>query len=158
MTTIAATLGPQSTVPTAVVDPEEYPWAMWMEGLHVKLLWLSEETNTYALMVRFAPGVELPIHRHMGSVHAYTLTGRWRYLEYDWVATAGMFVHEPPGSTHTLRAEGDGEDTIVLFTIQGGLVVFGPDGAYWAYEDAQTARERYLLALEHQGLPRPPGL
>jgi 2,4'-dihydroxyacetophenone dioxygenase len=157
--TIAATLGPQSTVPTTVVDPEEFPWAMWMEGLHVKLLQVSEETATYTLLVRFAAGVQLPIHRHMGAVHAYTLQGRWRYLEYDWEATAGMVVYEPPGSTHTLRAEGiDGGETVVLFTMQGGLVVFGPEGEYWAYEDAQTSKERYLMALEHQGETLPEGL
>jgi 2,4'-dihydroxyacetophenone dioxygenase len=139
-----------SELPSVAVA-DELPWAQWMDGLWVKLLRVSEATGVYVLMVQFSPGTELPVHRHFGQVHAYTLQGSWRYLEYDWVATAGSFVYEPPGSTHTLRAEGSEEDTIVLFTIQGGLVVFGPDGTYWAYEDAHTAKQRYLMALEQQG-------
>ena len=35
-------------------------------------------------------------------VHGFVLKGRWRYLEHDWVASAGSFVYEPPGEIHTL--------------------------------------------------------
>ena len=47
-------------------------------------------------------------HRHPAPVHGFVLEGRWRYLERDWVATAGSYLYEPPGDVHTLVVdEGD---------------------------------------------------
>src|SRR5215210_3040008 len=122
---------PGMTAPTlevaAHLNSEEMPWAELAPGIEAKLLRVSEQTGTYVLMNRFAPGTVLPTHRHMGTVHAFTIQGRWRYREYDWVATAGSFAFEPAGATHTLTAEGE-EDTVVLFVIEGGLIVFDDDG------------------------------
>lgn len=134
------------------VDPDALPWATWMEGLEVKILRCNIETNEYTLLVRFAPGVELPRHRHFGAVHAWTISGRWRYLEYDWVAGPGDYVHEPAGSVHTLKVLDDNEgETVVVFMMQGGLVLLGPNDEVWMYEDAESALERYRIALEQQG-------
>ncbi|MDQ0321504.1 quercetin dioxygenase-like cupin family protein [Pararhizobium capsulatum DSM 1112] len=36
-------------------------------------------------------------HYHPREVFAYTISGVWGYLEHDWTATAGDFVHETPG-------------------------------------------------------------
>ena len=154
----AKTAAQPADLVTRSVDPDDFPWATWLEGIDVKLLRINEKEGRYTMVAKFAPGVQLPTHRHFGAVQAYTIQGRWRYLEYDWVAEAGHYAYEPPGSEHTLRAEGDGEDTIVLFTIEGGLIVFGPEGEYWAYEDATTAKERYFIALEHQGKQIPTGI
>jgi 2,4'-dihydroxyacetophenone dioxygenase len=152
------TTAPQAPALPAVSDvahTDDFPWAQWADGLWVKVLRASPDTGQYAMLTKFERGVELPIHRHFGAVHAFTLQGAWRYKEYDWVARAGTFAYEPPGSTHTLVVDQVDEDTIVLFTIEGGLIVFGPDGEYWVYEDAETSRERYVQALEAQGLPVP---
>src|SRR5256885_1149081 len=43
-------------------------------------------------------------HYHPQQVFAYTISGKWGYLEHDWVATAGDFVYEAPGEAHTLVA------------------------------------------------------
>jgi len=137
---------------TRSIDPESLPYATWMEGVDVKLLRVNESEGKYTLLTKFGAGVELPKHRHFGAVNAWTIAGKWRYLEYDWVAEAGHFAYEPPGSEHTLKVE---EDALVLFNIEGGLIVFGPAGEYWAYEDATTAKERYFMALEAQGKPIP---
>ncbi len=139
-------------IESRVVDPESLPWAIWMEGLSVKILRANLETNEYTLLVRFAPGVELPRHRHFGAVHAWTIQGRWHYLEYDWDATTGTYVHEPAGSVHTLKVHDDNDgDTVVLFAMQGGLVLLGPNDEVWMYEDAESALDRYRIALEQQG-------
>jgi 2,4'-dihydroxyacetophenone dioxygenase len=132
------------------LNSEEMPWAELAPGIEAKLLRFSEQTGTYVLMNRFAPGTVLPTHRHMGPVHAFTIQGRWRYREYDWVATAGSFAFEPAGATHTLMAEGD-EDTVALFVIEGGLIVFDDDGNYLLYEDGETMREHIRLAMEGRG-------
>jgi 2,4'-dihydroxyacetophenone dioxygenase len=43
-------------------------------------------------------------HYHPQQVFAFTISGKWGYLEHDWVATAGDFVYEAPGEAHTLVA------------------------------------------------------
>ncbi|OLL76471.1 2,4'-dihydroxyacetophenone dioxygenase [Pseudonocardia sp. Ae150A_Ps1] len=35
-------------------------------------------------------------HRHVGAVQAFTLRGRWHYLEYDWWSEEGSFAFDPP--------------------------------------------------------------
>lgn len=141
------------------LNPDDLPWATWMEGLEVKLLRCNLAGNEYTLLTRFAPGVELPRHRHFGPVHAWTVQGRWHYLEYDWDTAAGGYVFEPAGSVHTLKVFDDNtEDTVVVFLMQGGLVLLGPEDEIWMYEDAETALERYHLALDHEGKPRPAGI
>ena len=40
-----------------------------------------------------------------------TISGKWGYLEHDWVATAGDWIYEAPGEAHTLVAyESPGAD------------------------------------------------
>lgn len=140
---------------TRVVDVESLPWANWIL-VEVKLLRVSEDGGSYTLLTRMQPGTQLPTHRHLGPVTGYTFSGRWRYLEYDWVAGPGSFIYEPPGSVHTLVVEGD-EPAEVLFEVTGGLVLFH-EGQVVGYEDAESARERYRMALEAEGKPVPEGI
>ena len=144
---------PTSTLPVAGhVGADALPWAQWMDKTWVRLLRCDESSGTYVMHARFGAGTELPKHRHFGPVQAYTIAGRWRYYEYDWVATAGDYVFESPGSEHTLVAE---EDTEIIFTIEGGLILMGPNGELWMYEDLHSSRERYYLALQMQGVEPP---
>jgi hypothetical protein len=41
------------------------------------------------------------IHRHNGTVMVYTLSGRWKYHQCDWVVEAGDFVFEPSESAQS---------------------------------------------------------
>src|SRR6266513_2025701 len=43
-------------------------------------------------------------HYHPQQVFAYTISGKWGYLEHDWVATKGDWIYEAPGEAHTLVA------------------------------------------------------
>lgn len=134
------------------LDPDALPWATWMEGVQVKILRASVTANQYTMLVRFAPGVQLPRHRHLGPVHAWTMSGRWHYLEYDWVATAGSYVFEESLGTHTFATFADNtEDTLVLFVLQGGMVLLNEHDLPWWHEDAETALHLYRQALEQQG-------
>lgn len=134
------------------IASDRLPWAQWSDSIWVKLLRCDEPTGVYVLLTRFKAGTQLPKHRHFGAVYAYTIAGRWRYLEYEWVATTGDFVYEQPGAEHTLVTD---EDTEVVFTIEGGLVLMGENGELFMYEDLATARERYYLALAMQGKEQP---
>jgi hypothetical protein len=60
-------------------------------------------------------------------VHGFVLDGRWRYLERDWVATAGSYLYEPPGDVHTLVVD-DGDHMLTLFHNTGALLYCDEDG------------------------------
>lgn len=149
---------PEATAAPAsrVVNVDDMPWADWIL-VEVKLLRVAEDGGSYTLMTRMPPGTRLPKHRHMGAVTGFTISGSWRYLEYDWVATAGSFIYEPPGSAHTLVVDGD-EPAVVIFEIAGGLVLFDDNDNIVGYEDAESARDRYRMALEAKGEKFPTGV
>ena len=96
------------------LNQDDLPWAQWGEGVEAKMLRVSRETGTWVIINRFAPGTRIPTHHHDGAVHAYTLKGRWHYLEYDFVASPGSFIFEQAGSTHTLEALADSEEPVTI--------------------------------------------
>ncbi len=138
---------------TRHVKVDDLPWADWWL-LEAKVIRVAEDASSYTLMTRMPPGTRLPKHRHLGPVSGFTFQGTWRYLEYDWSATEGSFIYEPPGSVHTLVVEGD-VPAIVIFEITGGLVLFDENDNVVGYEDAESARDRYRMALEAKGQPLP---
>jgi len=146
---------PQSERATEFVHPDDIPWATLERPwgtTSMKLLHVDLHTNSFTNVIRWPAGITLPRHRHTGTVHAYTFSGRWRYLEYDWVATPGSLVYEPPGTTHTLVTE---EPTEAMFVVFGGFIYFGPDGALTSYSDAASILRDCREALAAQGLELP---
>ena len=67
-------------------------------------------------------------HYHPHEVFAYTISGKWGYLEHDWVATAGDFVYETPGEAHTLVAYESDEPMKVHFKVKGPLIWLDENG------------------------------
>src|SRR5437762_2627139 len=59
---------------------------------------------------------------------ADTTSGKWGYLEHDWVATAGDFVYESPGEGHTLVAYEHPEPMKVHFNVTGPLIWIDENG------------------------------
>lgn len=141
---------------TRVVLDDAVPWASSGSGIDFKVLRVGAATATYTILTRFVPGITLPRHRHFGEVHAFTLQGRWRYLEYDWVSEAGAYVYEPPGAVHTLTVPADNDGpTVVLFTIDKGMVNLGPGDELLNVEDATTVATGYERILAAQGVAWP---
>jgi quercetin dioxygenase-like cupin family protein len=135
------------------VKTDESPWADWLL-LEAKILRVAEDGASYTLLTRMPPGTRLPKHRHLGPVTGYTFEGSWHYLEYDWIATQGSFIYEPPGSVHTLVVLGN-KPAVVLFEITGGLVLFDDNDNMVGFQDAESQRELYRMALEAKGVPYP---
>jgi len=129
----------------------ERPWGTTM----MKLLRVSLAENSFTNLIRWEAGVQLPTHLHTGPVDAFTFKGCWRYLEYDWEARAGDYVHEPHGTIHTLRAD---EDTEIMFVNNGGFVWYGPDGEMARYQDAASTLADVVRSLAADGLELPPGV
>ena len=72
--------------------------------------------------------------------------------KHDWVATAGDFVYETPGESHTLVAHEHADPMRVFFVVTGPLVWLDENGAADGYFDVHDyialCREHY----EHVGL------
>jgi quercetin dioxygenase-like cupin family protein len=99
---------------------EASPWVPFVENVSIRHLSFDVRTNSYVNVLRVDSGGRLGRHRHRGPVSGYCLEGSWRYLEYDWVASPGAYVHEFPGAIHTLVCENPtGMQT--LFWMNGSL-------------------------------------
>lgn len=141
------------------VGEADLPWVDGGDGIELKLLRVSLETGVWVVRNRFQPGVQLPIHKHTGAVEGFTLTGRWRYLEYDFVNTPGSYIHEPAGSVHTLHVPVDNEGpTDVLFVIEGALLNLDAEGQVEGVVDGGVVLMGYELLCEAQGYPKPVGI
>lgn len=135
---------------------EAAPWVDAGDGIELKLLRVDLDAGRWVIRNRFAPGVQLPVHRHTGAVEGFTLAGRWRYLEYDFESVAGSTIFEPAGSVHTLHVPATNEEpTDVLFVIDGALLYLGDHGEVESVVDAGTLLTAYRALCRAAGLPAP---
>ena len=127
-------------------DDERY-FVPISETVFSRPLWISPQRNMWAdvLMAKSAGLVNRHYHPH--QVFAYTISGKWGYLEHDWTATAGDFVYDPPGEGHTLVAYDSGEPMRVFFVVQGPLIWLDEAGASIGHFDVHdyiaAARAHY---------------
>ncbi|HUY64050.1 MAG TPA: 2,4'-dihydroxyacetophenone dioxygenase family protein [Acidimicrobiales bacterium] len=141
------------------VGDDGAPWVDTGMGVELKVMRVDLTRGTWVIRNRFRPGVQLQRHRHTGPVEGYTLSGQWHYLEYDFVSTAGSYIHEPANSVHTLNVpETNTEPTDVLFVIEGALLNLTDDDQVESVFDAQSMLEAYFALLEAAGMGRPHGL
>jgi hypothetical protein len=145
-------------IPTAVHrGDDELPWVDIGDGSLMKVLHIKEREGLWVIRNRFAPGYRVQKHKHTGPVFAYTETGAWRYLESDFVNTAGSYLYEPAGSVHTLVVPEDNTGpTDVFFAIHGANLNLDADGNVESVYDAGSILQAYLFLCEAQGLPHPP--
>ncbi|MBO2447320.1 2,4'-dihydroxyacetophenone dioxygenase family protein [Actinomadura barringtoniae] len=127
----------------------------WVNAGPVGLQVLRVSADTWVVRNRFQAGFQLPTHKHTGSVHAFTFSGRWRYKEYGVDYVAGTFIHEPPGSIHTLTIE---EDSDILFIIEGAFIEFDKDGNISGIVDGESTLNAYFALCDAAGIPRPDGI
>lgn len=151
-----------TSIPLALaLATDDLPYADdWLgyPGVSLKVLLADVEGACYVVRIRFAPGVQLLTHLHVGTVHAFTFSGEWTYLEYPDSAPsrAGSYLYEPAGSTHTLKvADENTEVTDVLFISYGAMIVYDEEGNIIAARDAQAERDDYIAHLQAQGKPVP---
>ncbi|MGY2052134.1 2,4'-dihydroxyacetophenone dioxygenase family protein [Methylobacterium sp. JK268] len=129
------------------LDGDERDWVPQSADVAFKPLVLCVSQGYYVNILRVRAAGVLSRHRHSGPVHAFTLRGRWRYLEHDWEAGPGDYAFEPPGETHTLVVPDDVIEMATLFHVTGGYTYVDPYGQALGYEDVftklDTARRHY---------------
>ncbi len=134
------------------LDSGEEHWATQSPDVAFRPLILNVSQGYYVNLLRVRKAGVLSRHRHSGPVQAFTLRGKWRYLEHDWVATAGDFAFEPPGETHTLVVPDDVDEMITLFHVTGGYTYVDPYGKALGYEDVFTKLAALRTHYERIGL------
>jgi quercetin dioxygenase-like cupin family protein len=122
-------------------------------GIHIQPLRLDLERGEWVFLATLAPGCELPLHYHTGPAQVWTIQGRWEYREYPGQPqTAGSYLYEPGGSTHTFFCPEDNtEDTVALAWIEGAQVSFNEDGTFHSVMDAVGLQYLIQTAAAEEG-------
>ncbi len=130
-----------------IAQGDERYWVPVSETVSSKPVWISPQRNMWAdiLMAKSAGLVNRHYHPH--PIWAYTVSGKWGYLEHGWTATAGDFIYESPGEGHTLVAYESPDPMKVFFVVTGPLIWLDDDGAAAGYYDVHdyiaAARAHY---------------
>ena len=135
------------------IGRDDLPWVEIGNGNKLKVLMVDEGQGLWIVENIFQGGFEVIPHKHTGPVYGYTVSGAWKYKEYDYVNRAGSFLFEPAGSVHTLQCIED--DTHVWFHISGVNINLDADGNVESITDGAGILQAYYLLCEAAGLPRP---
>ena len=140
---------PEAYIADAATEDERF-YAPLSETVGTRPLWISPSQNRWCdvLMCRGAGLVSR--HYHPQQVFAYTISGKWGYLEHDWVATAGDWIYEAPGEAHTLVAYECDEPMLVTFNVTGPLIWLDengdPNGTFDVFDYIKLCRDHYEKA------------
>lgn len=149
-----------ATHPAAILrQTEELPFVDLGNGTNLQLMQVDLAAGVWTLRTRFNAGTTVQTHKHTGAVHAFTLTGRWHYLEYpNDINQPGSYLFEPAGSVHTLHVPADNtEVTDVFFIINGANLNLDASGSVVSVTDAHTVLSIYRAFCEKQhGIADPP--
>ncbi|OIK08298.1 2,4'-dihydroxyacetophenone dioxygenase family protein [Bacillus sp. MUM 13] len=144
------------TLPDQAIDVNEIPWVPTFEGsdeVYFKPIRFDLTTGNWIHISKFKAGKGNTRHKHTGGpVFAYTLKGRWRYLEREWIAKEGSVVFEPPGDIHTLVVDGE-EDMVTLFSLSGVIQYFDEKGNVILNDDMFYRMKRYHDYCEQNNIP-----
>ncbi|MDN7939717.1 2,4'-dihydroxyacetophenone dioxygenase family protein [Burkholderia multivorans] len=141
-------------VATECIDDASIPWVPMSDKLPDVLLkyFKLDPTRGEIIALMKSPGHgRLPKHHHTGTVIVYTLQGRWKYIEHDWVAGPGSLVFETAASRHTPEAL-LGDDIVTLNIVQGDLVYLDEEDRVLSIENWKTAMQRYRTHCERNGI------
>jgi 2,4'-dihydroxyacetophenone dioxygenase len=133
----------------------ESPYVTLLPGVLIRHLSFDVRRNAWTSIIWVQQGGMIGRHRHRGAVDGYVIEGSWKYLEYDWVATAGSFIHESPGVIHTLYSE-SGMKT--LFSLSGPLEFYDDGDNLLLVHDAFYLIDNYLQHCKANKLPINPKL
>ena len=71
-----------------------------MSGVQQKAIWQDKDTKRRAVFVRFAPGAQLPRHKHVGDELIFVVEGS--NADESGEVVAGNMNYRPNGCVHTV--------------------------------------------------------
>lgn len=116
------------------VDLAKVPWTPWvMAGTYFKLLAINELSGGFSMLLKVDPGVQAPVHAHIGSAEAYLVEGGF-YYEEDDPGYAGYYTYERGGSVHQPVSP---QGCVMFAVTHGPLAGCNPDGSIGAVVDCR---------------------
>lgn len=150
----APNLQPHPGAPPAVhYGADDLPFVDIGELAQLKVIQVDVGQGLWIIENVFQAGYQVPTHKHTGPVWGFTVSGAWKYAEYDYVNRAGSVLYEPAGSIHTLQCIED--DTRVWFHMTGSNLNVDADGQVESAVDGSLTLQAYYALCEAQGHPRP---
>lgn len=137
---------PESYQPNIAEGDPKY-WVPISETVSSKPVWISPSRNMWADVLMATEAGLVNRHYHPHPIWAYTISGKWGYLEHEWTATAGDFIYETPGESHTLVSYEHEDPMKVFFVVSGPLMWLDEEGKtighYDVFDYVQAARDHY---------------
>jgi anti-sigma factor ChrR (cupin superfamily) len=90
--------GPRSQI----IAVNDVAWQAFQPGISYKIVWQDPPTKRRAQMTRFAPGAQLPLHRHVGDELIFVIEGA--VSDESGTVTAGNVGYRPNGCVHTVTS------------------------------------------------------
>ncbi|HET8881936.1 MAG TPA: 2,4'-dihydroxyacetophenone dioxygenase family protein [Solimonas sp.] len=140
---------------TGCIDVESLPWVPftpYSPDVMLKYIKLDPVRGEMIVLLKAPGDMQMPRHHHTGTVIVYTISGKWKYVEHDWVAGPGSVVFETASTEHTPQALADGGEVLVLNIIVGELVYLDADDKVIAIENWKTGMQRYLDHCKAHGI------
>lgn len=112
----------------------------------------EREPGYYINILRVRSSGVLSRHRHSGPVHAFTLRGRWRYLEHDRIATpGGLRIRAARRDAYSRRSGGRQGDGYILSRHRRVHLCRSLRRGALGYEDVFTKLEHAIKHYEAVG-------
>ncbi len=124
----------EAYIKNAATEDERY-YVPFIDTVSSRTLWIEPSQNRWCDILLAKQAGLVNRHYHPHEVFAYTISGKWGYLEHDWTATAGDFIYESPGEGHTLVAYEHEQPMKVFFIVKGPLVWLDDKGEAAGYFD-----------------------
>src|SRR5437899_12071631 len=103
------TTGPRSQI----ISIGELGWQEFRPGISFKILWEDKATKRPAAMSRFAPGAQLPLHRHVGDELIFEIEDA--LSAESGTVTSGNVGYRPDGCVHTVTTK-NGATVLAVLT------------------------------------------
>ena len=143
-----------TALPEAIhLGAEELPFVDVGGGNLLNVIMVDEGQGLWVIENVFQGGFAVQTHKHTGPVYGYTVSGAWKYKEYDYVNRAGSFLFEPAGSIHTLTCIEN--DTRVWFQMYGANLNLDAAGEVTSVTDGAGTLRAYYALCAAQGHGRP---
>jgi quercetin dioxygenase-like cupin family protein len=144
-------------VEASCISDESMPWMPLglAPGVEVKFFKADPIRGEVIALLKAPADAKLPRHHHSGTVVVYTLKGKWKYKEHDWVAGPGSIVYETAASTHTPEVVSTGSEdgyVVTLVQVNGDLLFLDGSDNIVAIENWKSGLQRYLAYCEQHGI------